>query len=66
MTSLVALSPVEVNETLRGDYDQPRCPVCGRFARRGSDGSWVFACLTWLHGDQYAHDQASTTATLSA
>lgn len=66
MTLLVAFSPVEVNETLRADYAQPRCPVCGRFAQRGHGGSWSFACLTWLHDDQYVHDQANKTARLTA
>lgn len=38
---------VDLGDAERADYPQPQCEVCGRFARRGRDRQWTFACLTW-------------------
>ena len=46
---------VDLTDTLRADYPQPSCPVCGRFARRGTSRSWEFAC-SWWDGARYVHD----------
>lgn len=36
-------------------YEQPRCNVCGRFASRDNDGSWIFNCVKRT-GREWEHD----------
>lgn len=36
---------LDLSDTLRPDYPQPSCPVCGRFAKRSFYGSWEFSCV---------------------
>lgn len=46
---------LDLSDTLRADYPQPQCPVCGRFASRDSGGTWQFACA-WWSGDGWTHE----------
>jgi hypothetical protein len=46
---------VDLFDMLRGDYPQPNCPSCGRFAHRTSDGhGWQFNCSYWT-GEYWEH-----------
>lgn len=57
---LTAREGEDLVESLRADYSQPRCPVCGRFAARGDlSREWRFACLFWT-GSAWEHN--TTTA----
>lgn len=40
----------DVTESMRGDYPQPKCPVCGRFARRSAYGTWEWSCDFYYEG----------------
>ena len=49
------MTAVDLSDTLRFDYPQPRCPICGRFAKRGVDLQWSFGCVFWT-GNGWEHD----------
>lgn len=44
----------DLSDTLRHDYPQPNCPICGRFAHRNLSGEWAFRCMFWT-GETWEH-----------
>lgn len=45
---------VDLSDMLVGYYPQPKCPACGRFARK-RDFGWAFSCSSW-DGKGWMHD----------